>query len=105
MRHRRRETDRRHPVYMITRVNYSDISQRWWNLTRPGVPTLQRMQHHQRALVRYFVKTYQIPSRTGAKLSFKGIMCLADEAEMGLILLIPIAPPENILRAASCASR
>jgi hypothetical protein len=89
MKHRRRETDRRHPVYLITRVNYSDISQRWWNLTRPGVPKLQRMQHHQRAPVRYFVKSDQIPSRTGAKLSFKGIMYMADEAEMWLILLIP----------------
>lgn len=89
MRHRRRETDRRHPVYLITRVNHSDISQRGWNLTRPGVPKLQRMQHHQRAPVRYFVRTYQIRSRTGAKLSFKGIMRMADEAEMWLILLIP----------------
>jgi hypothetical protein len=47
------------------------------------------MQHHQRAPVRYFVKSDQIPSRTGAKRSFKGIMCMADEAEMWLILLIP----------------
>ena len=61
----------------------------WWNLTRPGGPKLQRMQNHQRAPVRYFVKSDQIPSRTGAKLSFKGIMCMADEAEMWLILLIP----------------
>jgi hypothetical protein len=89
MKHRRRETDRCHPVYMIARVNYSDISQRWWNLTRPGVPTLQRMQHHQRAPVRYFVKSDQIPARTGAKPSFKEMMCVADEAQMCFILLIP----------------
>jgi hypothetical protein len=43
MKHHRRETDRRHPVYLITRVNYSDISQRWWNLTRPGVPKLSEI--------------------------------------------------------------
>ncbi len=89
MRHHRREAAHRHPVYLITRANYCDISQRCWNLTRLGGLKLQRMQNRQRIPVRYFVKSYQIPSRTGAKLSLKGIMCMADEAEMRLILLIP----------------
>ena len=34
-------------------------------------------------------KSDQIPLRTGAKPSSKGIICMADEAEMWLILLIP----------------
>jgi len=69
------------------------------------------MQNHQRAPVRYFVKSDQIPSRTGAKLSFKGIMFMADEAEMWLILLIPTDPvtaawfgdlPNTYLAIAAC---
>jgi hypothetical protein len=87
MKHRRRETDRRHPVYLINRVNYSDISQRGWNLTRVGSSKFQRMQHHQRATVGYFFKSDQIPSRTGAKPSFKRIMRMADEDEMWFIFL------------------
>jgi len=42
------------------------------------------MQHHQGASVQYFVKRYQIPSKTGTELSFNGIMRIVDKAEMWL---------------------
>ena len=54
----------------------------------PGVPKWQRMQRHQPVPVRYFVNSDQNPSRMLAKACLKGIMCMADEAEILLIFLI-----------------
>ena len=85
MRYRRLETAPRRRAFLITQPNFSDIGQRWWDLTRPGGPKSESIGRIQSV---GSSKPNRFPPGVPFKPLFQGQTYLATYTKTGLILLI-----------------
>ena len=85
MRHRRPETPPRRRAFLITQPNFSDIGQRWWDLTRLDGPKSESIGGIQSV---GSSKPNRFPPGVPFKPLFQGQTYLATDTKSHLIPLI-----------------